>query len=303
MKKLITSLLVLIMCTACISQDGVNKDDFKNQGKLKYPWYDNYFVVAHAFGGIDGYDYTNTYEALVENYNKGTRVFEIDLSHTSDGELVLLHEWKQYHEVFGLGENEGWKKESSEYFLNTKIYDNYSTMTFDYLLKIMNRVPDFYIVIDSKTFTVDETKEMYDEIVSRVNSVNSKLIKRIIPQAYSEDIYDVLTEYDFPDVILTLYAMYADSDGEKIYNIVESRKIKNVVMHMDDSWAVRVIEDVRDYASYSTTWTNDDFNIYIHTINDFDKVDYIVYEEGFSGIYSDFISETEYLEHFRNNNQ
>ena len=50
-------------------------------------------AVAHAGGGIDGKRYTNSLEAMNHNYNKGFRLFELDLSWTSDGHLICLHDW------------------------------------------------------------------------------------------------------------------------------------------------------------------------------------------------------------------
>ena len=117
MNKIIKTFFILITILFLTSCDGISKQqlikqtekaiayfnysDFTNIGALESPWYERYNVIAHAFGGIDSYDYTNSYEALVANYNLGTRVFEIDIATTSNGDLVLLHEWNQYHEEFG----------------------------------------------------------------------------------------------------------------------------------------------------------------------------------------------------------
>lgn len=274
------------------------KSDFDNtRYKIDTPWYENYRVVAHAFGSVNNHDYTNSYEALVTNYNLGTRVFEVDFASTSDGVTVLLHEWAQYHDVFHLGEHGEWTEESSEYFLSHAIYDELTPMSLDNLLEVMKSIDDFYIVMDSKTFDEDSCKAFYTSFIDKVSSVNKNLLKRFIPQAYSAETYDIIKSFEaFDDIILTCYSMYADSDGWKIYEIVRDRQIKTVVMHMNDDWAKSVIRDIYAYSTYNE-WTNNDFNIYIHTINDDDVAKSIVYDEGFYGIYSDTISEV----YFRNN--
>ena len=58
-----------------------------SQGALQRP------RIAHAGGQFNGATYTNSLEALDQNYEAGFRAFEIDLSFTSDGELVCLHDW------------------------------------------------------------------------------------------------------------------------------------------------------------------------------------------------------------------
>ena len=51
-------------------------------------------LIAHAGGGIAGVTYSNSREALDHSYGKGLRLFEIDLNWTTDGHLVLVHDWQ-----------------------------------------------------------------------------------------------------------------------------------------------------------------------------------------------------------------
>lgn len=309
MKKGIIIFVILTMLTACSSVGNIfarwkaekeapyfSAEDFKSTEAIKEPWYDNYRVIAHALGGIDEYDYTNSYEALTNNYNLGTRVFEIDLGITSDGTIVLIHEWNQYHEEFELGVHSGWSEEDLSTFKENKIFGKYTTMTFVELLYIMSAIPDFYIVIDSKTFEEENTRTFYEKIIKTVEKVDADLFARLIPQAYSPDVYRTIKNTEkFNDIILTLYHYYATSDGYKIYNFVKEEKIKNVVLHMNDHWAEKVIRDIRDYALYDEEWNYENINIYIHTINDKIIAKEIVEIENFYGIYSDFISENEFI--------
>ena len=52
--------------------------------------------IAHAGGVIDGYTYTNSLEALNENYKKGFRKFELDILKTIDNKYVAVHKWKDW---------------------------------------------------------------------------------------------------------------------------------------------------------------------------------------------------------------
>lgn len=52
--------------------------------------------ITHAGGLLDGVPYTNSLEALNQNYKSGRRIFEIDLALTADGHIVLAHDWDAY---------------------------------------------------------------------------------------------------------------------------------------------------------------------------------------------------------------
>lgn len=52
--------------------------------------------ITHAGGLLDGVAYTNSLEALNQNYQSGRRIFEIDLALTADDHIVLAHDWDAY---------------------------------------------------------------------------------------------------------------------------------------------------------------------------------------------------------------
>src|ERR1039458_4726270 len=59
-------------------------------------------MVAHAGGAVRGETYTNSRDALDQHYAMGYRVFELDFDWTSDGHLVISHDWKLTSSRFGL---------------------------------------------------------------------------------------------------------------------------------------------------------------------------------------------------------
>ena len=50
----------------------------------KFRWEDHR-TIAHALGGLAGKDYLNSREGFLAMYEQGVRLFELDLSRTSDG--------------------------------------------------------------------------------------------------------------------------------------------------------------------------------------------------------------------------
>ena len=60
----------------------------------EFSWTDHR-TIAHALGGLDGKEYLNSREGFLAMYNQGVRLFELDLSRTSDGVWVCRHNWNE----------------------------------------------------------------------------------------------------------------------------------------------------------------------------------------------------------------
>lgn len=257
-------------------------------------WSREYRVMAHAMGGIDGYDYTNSLEAFEYNYSQGTRLFEIDLDTTIEGDICLTHTWEDFRtKLTNIGGNIEEPLSTAE-FKEAKIHDKYTPLLFKDVLNIMEEKEDFFLIIDSKMFDEQGTREIYSKMIEEINQVNPELINRIVPQAYNPEIIDVLqNEYPFKEIIYTLYSIYDKSDGQQIYQTVKDKGIRVVVMHMDNDWAEKVIRGVVAYAINDND-NRGQFNVYIHTVNDMDKATSIINEDHFFGVYSDFITEKQF---------
>lgn len=63
----------------------------KEKTTLK-PWY-TYHSIAHAMGGLDGKDYLNSIDGFYPAYQKGYRVFEMDILLTKDNVAIGKHQW------------------------------------------------------------------------------------------------------------------------------------------------------------------------------------------------------------------
>ncbi|WP_405378503.1 sulfatase-like hydrolase/transferase [Nonlabens sp. Asnod3-A02] len=86
---------------------------------------DNNRFIAHAGGKIDGKIYTNSLEALNLSYEKGFRLFELDIIKTSDGKFVAAHDWNIWKEQTGFT---GETPVTLEEFQRYKVHNLYSTL-------------------------------------------------------------------------------------------------------------------------------------------------------------------------------
>lgn len=266
-------------------------------------WYDRYKVIAHAMGEIDGKDYTNSLEAMQFNYKRGSRVFEVDVSLTSDNQLVLVHGWFQHsNDRINKPENGGYPL-SYEDFMKSKIYGEYTPLDFDDLLNLMIKYPDIHIVLDAKytrKFALDgdynapellndqvSILSYYDRIYDSIQIKDKSLFERIIVQVYSPDMYKVINDkYKFKHYIYTLYMNYMNTNGQEIINFTVENNIEVIAMELGNE----SLDSIHDKLIASK---NDDFKLYGFTYNSMDDYIKLTNELGFDGIFSDFIQENE----------
>ena len=145
-------------------------------------------VIAHAGGYANGTteDYLNCYECVIDNYNLGTRFFEIDFRFSTDGKLIATHNY----------ENTDDQKMTFNDFKNYRIdvedsTKTFTTLTVERLVYIMKTKPSAYFFIDTKD---DNKTPIIDKLVLELNDYTTDLeyasiIKRIVPYVFSEEDY------------------------------------------------------------------------------------------------------------------
>jgi glycerophosphoryl diester phosphodiesterase len=178
-------------------------------------------LVTHAAGGIDGIEGTNSYEALVENYKLGHKVFEIDLNLTTDGRLVAVHDWAGYS-----------GPKSSAEFKDIKIKDRFTSMSLEDVLDFMVANPDLYLVTDTKSFeyTDEQIVIQFTELYQQANKRGATVLDRIVPQIYNQKMYTLIKGvYDFKSVIYTLYAS-PDNDAQVVEFVKDKPDIRVITM-------------------------------------------------------------------------
>lgn len=210
---------------------------------------DKNHLVGHAFGEIDGKVYTNSLEGFKQNYSLGIKVFEVDLSVTSDGEVVCFHDGME--KLYGL-KNKISDTSLAE-FRQSKIYGKYTPLDLHDLIKIMEMYPDIRIITDTK----GEITYMLSKIKSAAVMVNPDIMNRIVPQIYNENDYYLLMKiYPFRELIYTLYR--ADASDIQIADFIKYKKeIKAVTVHTR-RFTLNLAKLVNGMGKH----------VFVHTVND-----------------------------------
>ncbi|MBI2444745.1 MAG: hypothetical protein HYV42_05935 [Candidatus Magasanikbacteria bacterium] len=152
-------------------------------------------LIAHAGGSVNGLRYTNSREALETSYAEGFRWFELDLEVTSDGELVLLHDWDYIlRNHFGVAP--GVRSLAEFKTLGNGI--PYTTLSVAELADWLTTHPDVYLITDIKKGRLRRLVKLRREF--------PRVAKRIVPQIYTFWHYLPVRLLGFSPPILTLYA-------------------------------------------------------------------------------------------------
>ncbi|HZI67123.1 MAG TPA: glycerophosphodiester phosphodiesterase family protein [Thermoanaerobaculia bacterium] len=151
--------------------------------------------VAHAMGEIGGHTYTNSLEAWQANYERGCRLFEVDLWITSDRRLVAFHNGMEA--AFGLPQ--GFSRDE---FMRTKIYGKYTPLDSDRIARLLAEKPDWKLVTDTKS----DFRTSLELPCASLKSRNLSCAERVIPQVYRPRTdLPVAEALGFRQVIFTIY--------------------------------------------------------------------------------------------------
>ena len=101
--------------------------------------------IAHAGGEVNGIKSTNTKDALDQNYEKGFRLFELDIIETSDGHWVAAHDWNMWARFTDYTGN---LPPTHAQFIKEKIYGDYKTLDMDGINSWFKAHPDATLVTD-----------------------------------------------------------------------------------------------------------------------------------------------------------
>lgn len=255
----------------------------------KIPWYEKYPTVCHALGKTEEGDYlSNSLEAFLYNYSLGQRVFEADLQITSDGVMVLRHDWTSglgQKEAFGWTEEEQWAVTAEE-FLSAPIWGGYTPLTLEDWFGIMKAHPDIYLVTDTK-YSPEVGKQFQLFVDTAVGNGYEDVLSRVIVQIYYQEMYDeVRAVYPFENMLLTLYYIgYPGGNPEEIEKIKSFMAEKEIpVLTMPSSWWT---------ADRQKELEGSGIRVFVHTVDEVEEAKTRL-SQGVDGIYTDNILPEEF---------
>lgn len=271
----------------------------------KDPWYKSFSVIAHAGGAINKDVYTNSVDAFESNYALGTRVFEADVALTSDNKLVLTHGWYQ-HSTTRINQSQfGGMPMSYDDFMKYKIYGKYEPMDFQQLLNMMHKNKDMYVVLDMKysreykmsgdyndeKYTDDpqRIREFFEPMVQQVIDTNINLMRRIIIQIYTPEMYNEVSKlFPFTHYLYTTYLNYYKTNADEILDFAVANNIKAVALELGNAQLAEMQRRLAERIAEQ----NEDVHIFGFTYDEEEEYFDFTKNYGYTGIFSDYLNET-----------
>ena len=249
--------------------------DFTDYPAIAYTegaWYETMPLIYHGGGGLSGYNYTNSKEALEETLAEGHRHVEIDFLYTADKELACAHYWSSLYD-------DDVTVPTLEEFKEHKIFGKFTTMTAEDLIGYMAEYKDLYIIIDTK----EENYTAVIEDLVRLSSFDTAITDRFVIQLYEDGAKAKMQEiYPFEDdnFLFTTYK-YGTEFENKLMNICYEENIAVIVIPYG-MWSEETIAKFREK----------DFIIYEHTVNRPNQANASL-EKGISSFYTDYLVEAD----------
>ena len=197
------------------------------QPALAADWQSKNPLIAHALGEADGKIETNSKEAFLTSWQNGFRAVEADFTYTSDGTLVVRHDFEKDGSYYRLEiKPSGSLVMDTKTFTSTPAVYEQTPMTAVDLLYLMQEYPDMYLITDTKTTDKAQVQRQFRDLVNIANNIGSpEILSRIIPQLYNKEMLSWIKEiYPFENWIFTLY-LYANPNYDDIANFCAANGI------------------------------------------------------------------------------
>lgn len=252
--KTVLFFIILLSFVSC--EKDILEYEFEEVNTKKI--YQNHYFTAHAFGRIDGYDYTNSKEAFYQSYSCGYRIFEVDIQLTSDSIPVCMHDIERFNKMSGVNDND--ISLMYDEFNKRKIFNKYTPVDVPFLIEMLLKYDDIYFDLDMAY----DADIILQYIVNQCDVANltqkkrSEILNRLIIEIYRyEDYFKIQQIYPFTNCGLTLSLLPKSERDQHISFLINN--------NLD-----LVFEEYKDLDSFTIAKYNSlGINVVAWTVDDF----------------------------------
>jgi len=224
-------------------------------------------LIAHAGGAIDGWQGSNSLEAMQNAAGLGFRYIELDMLTTTDGQIVLTHDWYDNTSRFPALQN---GQMTHADFMSSRIYGHLSPVDLSTLIEFLREFSKPRIIVD--------TKDTDYAALYAIARHYPEYIHRFIPQIYEMADLDRIRRLGFEDIMLTLYMMSSTQrNPTQIHQFA-----------MDEGLYAVVIPQSYVFSDFVNEIDTGLMRYIVHTIDDLVQAKEL-YSKGFYGIMTGFL--------------
>lgn len=240
-----------------------------------YSWIEKGPYIAHALGGVEGSNYSNSYEAFVSNYQAGQRLFEVDFSLTDNGDVVLMHTDHEWKTRLQSSSNLPF---TTANFLSSLYDGKFHTLDYRKLIDLMLEYPDIYVITDSKYTDQPSMNKEFTQILDYAKSRDASVLDRFVIQIYTPEMLDwVMALHPWHSVVYTLY-QNPDWTAENVRDFALESGVKVITTSHD--W-------IDDHTA--DTWHAAGLAIAAFTVNDLNKIQSLTQDYDVKLFYTDYL--------------
>jgi hypothetical protein len=190
--------------------------------------YNPYGYIAHAGGGYEGRTYTNSRDAVLHNYGRGFRVFELDFVVLRDGTVLAAHTGlENYYGLSKPFQDATWAEIAGQRFDG-----RYTIMRSDEVVQLLRDHPDMYVVLDTK-YSHDH---IFRRFVSQTGGSHA-LMDRVVPHIKDQAELDLYRNtWPLRNYLIALYrTQYTGAlDDPAVVSFVRNNRAPGVMMWWQD---------------------------------------------------------------------
>jgi len=215
------STIILALCASCSTSRDESELATESSAEARpETGFDDVLVrhraVAHALGGIDGVDFSNSLQAVRHSLELGFRLFEVDLELDTQGRLICFHSGSE--DQISFPENDPTRGARPLYA------GRFDVITGTELFELMTGHPDMYLILDTRER--DNLARLLRQAVEEAMAVEPALLERLIPHFYNAThLQEARAVYPFHRFIWKL----PDLPDEEIIAFAEANSVAGVV--------------------------------------------------------------------------
>jgi phosphoglycerol transferase len=250
-----------------------SKDEIiDNRDKFNQDINKTFRLIAHAGGMIDNKTYTDSLDALNKNYDKGFKVFELDIIKTRDNHYVAMHDWNYWQEVTGY---KGTLPPTLDEFKKYKIFGKFTPMDMSDINYWFKKHKDTILVTDKvntpKEFAsqfIDKSRLIMELFSWKAVEEAKKLDLKAMPtwnivKKFNGNILEKIKKLNIKYIAIPISALYIDT---KLIKKLSNNGVKLYTFHInydkdrDEEYTICYHLD-KIYGVYADKWNFFDKNL------------------------------------------